>query len=392
MPASVAKGARTAGAVSLGAGSPLSYVLGFMCGLPISYPGPPFYWLAFVSLAITMLLALYRRFNALERVYLAIVALMTAVSVIANLASPYAYVLEPGRFLTTSFFYVFLLVGLAVRDFTSFVRGLVAVVALQAAAVIVMALVKFGWSLGFANWIVPELRLWGTGIFPDWPNFYAIMLLCGFMGALLILKRPYVAALCLIAAVLTTSRMAIVGVTIAFAWAIIAGGRRVPRGLMLASAGAGAVTVAVLVLMSGYSSDIIDRFILVSDRVAIFESAFEVLGQSPFLGVGGVLLDESVGHTGHASFHDTYLDVAVRQGLLGLSLFLALIVIGLSKLSIRSAVWPLLMLLLIGALFQNVLRHPHFAILFSAILFHIAQALGRTAQGAAPPTVTAAAS
>lgn len=344
------------------------WLAGAALGLPIAYPEVPFYWLAFAAFGFALLTIPFHRVNENPRLVLGVVGLCIA-AVISNLFSPYAYVRDAGRFVVTCTYYAFFLFGLIAWDHERPVlAGLGTAILVQACAVIAMAGLHFSWGMGLLNWTQPELRLWGAPWFPDWPNFYAILLSIGFLLFLLHDRRPLPAAICLLAGILTTSRSVLLAMVIALAWLAFTGEarHRLLRLLVLLVpvAAAGAV-LGIVVVSSSHFEDFIERMSLLSDREDIWHSSWELFSGHPWFGVGGVMLDESVGHMGFASFHNSYGEILVRHGLVGFALWGFLLLAYVGRMRKGHAGTAILLFLLISAFFQNTLRHPHLFMMFS---------------------------
>ncbi|UYO40491.1 hypothetical protein KQX62_04030 [Rhodopseudomonas palustris] len=171
---------------------PFAYYFGALAAIPVSYPGPPYYLLAFTLLVICGLTLLIRMTIRLNRIalYAAVAGIvMCVVASLSSLLSPYHNLLDPARIVTTSIFYLFFICGLALSDYARFFKGFVDTMAVQAALVICAAVLYLPWSEGALVFSVPEFRLWGAGIFPDWPNFYAAMLCMAFIAAVTLEQR-----------------------------------------------------------------------------------------------------------------------------------------------------------------------------------------------------------
>lgn len=344
------------------------WMAGALLGVPIAYPKVPFYWLGFAAFAFALLTVPFRRINENPRLVLTVLGLCVA-AVISNLLSPYMYVREPGRFLLTCSYYLFFLFGLLAWDHEQPVlAGLGSAILLQACAVIAMSTVHFAWPLGLLNWTQPELRLWGAPWFPDWPNFYAILLSVGFLLFLLHFRQPLAAAICLLAACLTTSRSVLLALVIALAWLAFTGERRL-RLMRLAVLAiplvAGGAVLGLLIINSAHFQDFVERMSLLSDREDIWESSWRLFSGHPWFGVGGVMLDESVGHTGFASFHNSYGEILVRHGLVGFALWAFMLFAYAGRVRKSHGCTSILLFLLVSAVFQNTLRHPHLFMMFS---------------------------
>lgn len=352
---------------------PLAYWLGCFAAMPISYPEVPYYLLAFGILGIcgvTLIVRMSRPLNDIAVYAAAVGILMCAIAIVSSLLSPYQELLGPARIGTTSFFYLFFICGLAVANPERFFRGFVDALALQAALVVIASIFYLPWSAGALVFSVPEFRLWGAGLFPDWPNFYAAMLCMAFIAAIALQGRWSIGLLCLAAAFLTTSRTVFLAVGILLTWYVVFRHRRHVAIRMVVVLGAiiGVFGLGIVLMSGALDSELSSRLLLISDRMEIFWSSIDLLLKTPLTGVGGVLLDYRVGNLGAASFHNSYLEVAVRTGLIGLAIYLPLIFLPLFLLRWSDGLIPLVVFVLAGSLFQNLLRHPHIAIVFSIMI------------------------
>ncbi|WP_264075506.1 O-antigen ligase family protein [Rhodopseudomonas palustris] len=161
-------------------------------------------------------------------------------------------------------------------------------------------------------------------------------------------------------------------VAILSSWHVIFRHQRHPAILVLAASAAligwGALVVVVIAMKGTINSEFLARLLLISDRLTILWSSLRLMFDSPLIGVGGILLDYQVGHLGAASFHNSYLEVAVRTGVLGLSIYLPMILLPLFLLRWSDRLVPIILFVLVGSMFQNLLRHPHIAIVFSVLI------------------------
>lgn len=350
-----------------------AYWLGVLAGIPISYPDVPYYLLAFAILFICSLTLLVRMTRPLDDTAIWVAAggiLMCAVAILSSLVSPFPELLGPARISTTSFFYLLFICGLAIEDHERFFKGFVDALGVQAMLVILASIFYLPWSMGTLVFSVPHFRLWGAELFPDWPNFFAAMLSMAFIAAITLQRRWVIGLLCLAAAFLTTSRTIFLAVVVLVGWYMLFGQKRYPAiglavviGSLICAFG-----IAILLATGMFTSEFSARFFLISDRLTILSSSVNLIIEHPLTGVGGVVLDQRVGHLGAASFHNSYLEVAVRTGLLGLAIYLPLIFLPLVLLRWSDTLIPLVLFVLAGSMFQNLLRHPHIAIVFSVLI------------------------
>lgn len=153
---------------------PLAYVLGILAAVPISYPGPPYYLLAFAILAICGFSLFVRLTNSLNSIAICAAAagiLLSAIAIFSSLASPYKDLLGPERIITTSLFYLFFICGLTIVDYERFFRGLVDAIAVQAGLVIIAAVFYFPWHYGALVFSAPPSSAMGRRYVPRLAQF-----------------------------------------------------------------------------------------------------------------------------------------------------------------------------------------------------------------------------
>jgi O-antigen ligase len=341
---------------------------GFLLGFPFAYPAPPLYVVAFAIFFILVVLrgsdrALVPAGQLLG--VLVLVAVALASSVIGSTRTD----LDIARIVTTSFFFVLLLFGNYVRSRRSLLDGFAHATALLAVAVLLAAVVLRVDRYGIFLFTVPNRRLWGADYFPDWPNFLAFLLSVGGLLDVLVFRRFGRAALIFSAALLTTSRTPIIALLILgvfICWRFLP----TPAARLAALVGAVAVVVAVLIpVLATVEANLVQRLFIIGDRQEIWRFAGRLIADSPVIGHGAVLLDASVGFAGQPSFHNSYLDVAVRHGLLGLVIFLWLLYP--TRRQWQAGGFPMYVLFaffILGSWFQNFLKHPHLLMVFSGLL------------------------
>jgi hypothetical protein len=351
--------------------------------VPISYPTPPFYLIAFAISLLAVangMLVKQPTIGRGEWTILSFVLLMVASSAISSLCSPYVYVRELERALFTSLFFAFYLVGIFVPSKDQFLRGFVSSVKIQCLVLIFLFVILGPWKHGMLMFSVPELRLWGKDFFPDWPNFYCAIVAAGFLLEHFYFQRLSWFLLLFFGSVLTTSRMGFLGIGIVAVYELLF---RANFGVFAKIALVSFFVSVCLVFLYGMTviashDELVARLLVVSDRLEIATDAFRIFLERPVLGLGGVLFDQSIGHTGYASFHNSYLDVLVRDGLVGEMIFLGFLFAFLAMTRKTRGIFPLVLFLLTGSLFQNLLRHPHIAILLSVLVLWKSKFLDQT--------------
>jgi O-antigen ligase len=356
---------------ALAAGRPVgerarfSFVGGVLLGIPLAYPSVPYYWLAFAVFASFFMQGLRR----VSRSDITVVLAAMTVVMTSNLVSIDNYNIEVLRIFFTTLFFSFFLFGSVVPNRRALLAGFTFATQIMSIGVILAAVFLHPFSDGILMFTMPEHRLWGDDWFPDWPNFLAFMLSLGFLLNALFFRRPTWAIVQLAAALLTTSRTPLLAAAIYVIFLSFEATGSLRRLLivgLLLSLGVAAFTF--IENLANYS-ELTERMGVISDREDVYGFAWDLFLQSPWLGNGSVLLDESVGNLGAASYHNSYLDILVRHGLLGFLFFVALIWPGACvEDAERKAYWAIVCFFVFGALVQNFFKHPHLIMIYSTIV------------------------
>jgi len=346
-----------------------SWLAGFFLAFPFAYPDVPYYWVAF---SVFSLMFIFGRYQLSSKVLVLIILAMLS-ALISSYVGLSGYYIGERQIIGSVLFYSFFIFGSLIPDLQRFYKGLFAGVCTVAILVFLCFFFERPYEAGLDMFSLPEYRLWGVRYFPDWPNFLAFMLALGFLIGMFIERRPGWAIFCLMAAFMTTSRTPLFAVAIFMIFTVLKMEWRT-RLIFLASGVGLLATLAIFLLPTiDLSSEFFARMFLFSDRAEIYLTAVDLIKASPVLGSGAVLLDESVGNFGAASFHNTYLDILVRQGALGFLIFLALI-LPFGRNINKEYLWvvaPFVLYFLIPSLFQNFLKHPHILMIYSALLIGI---------------------
>lgn len=347
-----------------------SYGLGLVSAVPLSYPSPPYYLAGLFAITCGSLLLLFRNFDKKLKSIVLLSLLLIGISFLSSALSPFPELIGWTRALSTSLFYSVFLIGVAISNQDDFFLGFVDALLVQSLVVIGASTYLFSWGMGGLNWSIPELRLWGSGVFPDWPNFYAILICIAALMAFLHQRRNVAGLICIAAAILTTSRLAFLCILVLVVWTVFFD-KRVSsnhRVAIVAASLVGMILTSIVVFTSSYGAELISRLLLVSDRVTIFESAARSIEANPTIGIGGVLFDSSTGNAGAASFHNSYLEVLVRNGIIGAAIYVSLISIPLFKLRFSDGIFPVVIFIMASSLVQNSLRHPSVALFYSVVI------------------------
>ncbi len=344
--------------------------VGFLVGLPIAVPAPPLYLFGFACFFVALFrwrllpasAGISREFGLLTLIVLAL---------LSNLIGLTRNDIDPMRIITTSFFFLLFLFPRCITDKRAFLLGFCHAMLIWAALIVAMAFYMRIWDMGLLLFSMPDFRLWGANIFPDWPNYMAFMLSLASLFNIMVFKRPGQATLLLVAALLTTSRTPMIALILLITgWLLFRSVRTGVATLLAIGASIAALTLIVTMLLEfELDSNLLDRLLVFDDRDDIYSFALVLVQQSPWIGYGGVLLDESIGFSGHPSFHNSYLDIAVRHGLPALAIFLLLLVP--PRGSWRQGGWRfalVVVFVLVGSVFQNFLKHPHILMLYTVLI------------------------
>jgi len=343
------------------------YVVGLLAGLPVAVPAPPFYLLAIAAfLLVIPTLAVPRR------VWL-LVALLVGLSLVSVVASPFLPRLGGFRSLYASLFFGLFLFGYGLRRPTAFFRGFLVASTALAVAVIVAFVVTGQLRAGLGVFVISTARLWGAGLFPDWPNYLAFSL--GAAALLQVAVRdswPW-AGVCALGAVLTTSRTGMLAALVLGVLGVARLARR-PRGRWLL-AGALALLLAFgvgarhrIATQAANLQAVQSRILRSDDRLELYTFTWGLFRRHPWVGVGPIVLDDASLGAPRNSFHSAYLEVLVRQGVLGFAVWLALVLpLGLLRRPARPW-WPLIGYFLVSSAANTLFKQPHIFMLYSAVL------------------------
>ena len=343
------------------------FVFGLALAVPVSYPRDPYYGLALVVLLVS-LPRLRLRVGLLVR-WLLFVGVTILAALVAGGGD-----FDLVRALYVSGSFVLFLFGYAIRNQRQLLDGFGLGAALLAVAVLVGFVVLRPFTAGLSFLYMPELRLWGLGVFPDWPNFLAFGLGLGALVNGLLRSAHFSSAICLAAALATTSRTALIAVLV-LVLAKVARRRHLSVlgvaavvGLGLTMMGAVAVTLANPVL-ADIDPQVVERLAKTSDRARIWISALEMIADDPWLGIGPAQLNFDTGIAA-TSIHNSFFDIAIRFGLPALVLWLAWVLrVPHVTRSGGNRAW-IAVYFLTSALVQNILRHPHYMMLYAALVLH----------------------
>lgn len=346
-----------------------TWIVGFLLGIPVAYPNQPYYIgvLLFIILLKNFKLQSDRKF-AFRMV---LTSLLILIAILSNLVGFVKNQVDFIRAISTSFFFIIFLFPYCIRNKLYLIKGFCVAMTLWSLMIIVFAVKLKIFENGLLLFSVPELRLWGSEFFPDWPNYFSFMLAVAFLLNAIINKNYLSSVLNIIAAILTTSRTPLIAMFI-FLIILLIEYMKLVKNTKIIMGLLSILIINIIILLNGinieYDYNFLDRLLIMEDREEIYNFSLDLIKNSPLLGHGGILLDESTGFYGHPSFHNSYLDVAVRHGILALILFLILLApikINLNKENYKIIL--ILLFFLIGSMFQNFLKHPHLLMLFLVI-------------------------
>lgn len=185
------------------------------------------------------------------------------------------------------------------------------------------------------NTLFTASRLYGNGILPGWPNSTALPMI---FSTWILLKNKteinFDLLLFSVASILTTSRMAIVAITILWLYfwiikpnLIIFKGKIRKKSIIWFCFALFILFLLGFVLMRNESFAY--RLGVTYDRENIFIATIEYIKKSPFIGYGGNTIEQLYGvipnnsilyNWGHT--HNAFLEIALRYGVIALFLFI----------------------------------------------------------------------
>lgn len=346
----------------------LSKALGFLLGMPFALNNSPLYLIALFVFSIALL---RRPFKVVPFYSLRIICIYSLILLgfISNLIAISSINIDSFRMVSTSMFFILLFFGEMVENKKEFLDGFLKIMVIWAVYIILLAMYLEVYKYGLLLFSVPDYRMWGVDLIPDWPNYMAFMLSFSLMLNIFVFKRWFITVVLLIAIVFTTSRTPFLAIGLILGYFIFFSTSINTTKRILIYITSITSIVLFLVYITEYAPDFLERLIIFEDRQQIYSYSFDLLSKSPFIGHGSILLDSSVGFEGFPSFHNTYFDISVRHGLPALILFLYVLMPNSqnSRLGGKPFVATILFFL-IGAVFQNFLKHPHIIMLYMVLI------------------------
>lgn len=341
-----------------------SLYTGIFLGIPIAWPSPPYYIFALL-IFIIYIFSNPQIFFKLNQTRIFVIYLLVLISLLSNIiGASNTSLIDTSRALTTSLFFLLFIISSEIqKESRILLKGFTFSMLILAILILLLSMLTGITQQGIYLFTQPEFRLWGQPYFPDWPNYLAFMLSLSFMLNIFIFRQNFLAFIQIAAALLTTSRTPLLALILSVIAMFFMKGKYRIMGVVLLLA------MPIILLNIEINDQLLERAMVSSDREDIYGFSINLFLQSPLIGHGSVLLDDSIGFYGHSSFHNSYLDILVRHGLISLLFFLYLLTP--SQKNIKDGGLPFLMVILfflIGSLFQNYLKHPHIVLLFIVII------------------------
>jgi O-antigen ligase len=323
----------------------------------------------------------YKQNRKVEPLIIILLAVIIAFNLISSLVSYFngtELYISPiiGSVVTLLLFSCGMFVPNSNRFWDGFERG----AAILSIYIVCMFFKLSAYKYGISIFVIPEYRMWGQNVIYDWPNFICMIPIFGyFINYLRSEKVSFSCVLCMMASIMTTSRVAIVAIVF---FMIIWGINNKKKIIILLTAFFFFLFEHILVLFSDKS--ISSRLTKSNDREHLFTGLIAAWEENPILGWGAVKVSTVFPDTYYDSFHNSYLEVLVKGGAISLALYLLLFaaytfcLMGSTKFKnktqrINSFIF--LCFIFSACLVQNYLKHPHVIILFS--IFCLAGAHGR---------------
>lgn len=336
----------------------LDWFFGVTVAVPFAYPKEPFYWFAYVLFVLGCCRFSIPRESVKDLIQVLMFIICVAVINLLNDGNLYSSL---GTFVAISLF----LFKYSVRDPSVFLKGFCFVTSIYAlstfaAFVALKPFQAYGWTL-FIN---SNSRMWAEGYLIEWPNVFCALLVLGGILSWTFSNRIW-SILHFTASMLTTSRVAYVGLLIIIIYLIVESGqlkKTIICGTILA------ISICIFIFLRDdeifvrYATERLFKF---SDRSLIYTKLLSLSLDNPF-GIGNIPFEEL--NDFYVSYHSTFLKVLVRYGYIGLFLFFLIVYPkAFFKRIIQKSNLPIIFLLICG-IFQDFMLHSHFVLLYSILL------------------------
>lgn len=339
----------------------IEFLLGGCTAIPIAYPEPPLYWLAVFTLFIS-LPRFHIKIGGLW--YLLLLYLTCSFIIIINFSSYGHEDLYYPSILGTILTFQFFIFRYCLIDLDSYVNGFLFVIKIYTIATIILFFILKPYCNGFDFFINSNMRLWGKGYLPEWPNVFSCFLV---IGSYLYFRQEHFkwAFFSFIASLLTTSRIPLLGAVILLLFYYLSNITLKKTVLILSL-----VSLCVVIVLFLIPHDVLDRYIThrllkFSDRSLIYSNLLETFYKSP-LGIGNIPFSNL--NDLYVSYHSSYLKALIRYGVLGLILFLLVIYPRRLFINLRMKENAPIFFILCVALFQDILFHIHLIMIYSVLL------------------------
>jgi len=164
------------------------------------------------------------------------------------------------------------------------------------------------------------------------------------------------------AAILTTSRVALVALGCSVLFDLLNRHRVSYWLILLIIFLVGVCALALIGLPADYVEH---RLLKTSDRMIILKDLWAVFSSSPF-GIGNV----SFGNFSefYVSYHSSFLKILVRYGIIGLLIFILIVKPRYLCRDVTNRVNAVILFMIIIGLFQDMLLHLHFILIYTVFL------------------------
>lgn len=353
----------------------VSWLQGLLLVWHIAFPSPPFYLVAFSVFFISLFFCFISSEPKLKLGWLVLLLVMAYI-LISLISSFISLGVVQQRLnvvlgsVVLSLFYIFGSLVPNKRQFWLAYSFSSLVLALYIIAVFVVSGAS---QYGVRLFVNPEFRLWGAGYIPDWPNYVFIPIIISvFMRRCLGERIGITDFILMFACFITTSRVALFGIVFFMFIYLLLDCRKLFFTIIFSAA----------FLLSNFDFQVpeffLERIAKTSDREYLFSGLINAWYEAPFFGWGSVRVSDVFYSTYHDSFHNTYLEVLVKSGIIGFLIFLFLLFSLICRLYFdigkcmdknKLYLFSLVFFLLISCLVQNYLKHPHIIMVFSVICF-----------------------
>ena len=342
----------------------LSFLMGGLLAIPMSYPAPPYYWFSF----IVMLVWFVRGFSIDRDLFFLslLFVLFIMLSALVNSNADKNIVAFIGA--------LFFVAMLNFRwDNLEIIEGYVLTATGFGLCMFILFLVHHEYHYGLRIFLdYKGGRLWGVGKIYDWPNYAAMIFSAALLFSIYLKKGPLIKSILFLSLLMTTLRLFFEVVAILifyklmnfkkqdlFKWVFL---------VALFIVAASFIYYLIIYDHIGVLINLKERIVKHHNRAQLYLFLYKSAMSSPFFGHGYAGFDFHALKTSHNS----YLSIFYRYGVFCLFLFVSILMYILrlvyKVLGARSILFSLVLLLYMASFFNDYLRTPPYVMILGLVM------------------------